>query len=171
MTLESFSCVFCQSKEFEHVYDWPKHSLQAIVVYVKYPFMFQNDYERLGHSVICSIDYYCCMSIKHSNDMNQKWASIIRYELDSIHNRWESQWMFCSYYHSYVYCSSHLVLAFGVLLKKNILKSILCSSLTTFVSSIRNIIMITLLIWTIALSNHCCCVYCQNYLFQPKFGS
>ncbi len=58
MTLESFSCVFCQSKEFDRVTDWLKHSLQAIVVYVKYLFMFQNDYKRLGHSVICSIDYW-----------------------------------------------------------------------------------------------------------------
>jgi hypothetical protein len=32
--------------------------LQAIVVYVKYLFMFQNDYKTLGHSVICSIDYW-----------------------------------------------------------------------------------------------------------------
>jgi hypothetical protein len=58
MTLESFSCVFCQSEEFDCVTDWLKHSLQAIVVYVKYLFMFQNDYKRLGHSVICSIDYW-----------------------------------------------------------------------------------------------------------------
>jgi hypothetical protein len=58
MTLESFSCVFCQSKEFDRVTDWLKHSLQTIVVYVKYLFMFQNDYKRLGHSVICSIDYW-----------------------------------------------------------------------------------------------------------------
>ena len=59
MTLESFSCVFCQSKEFDRVTDWLKHSLQAIVVYVKYLFMFQNDYKRLGHSIICSsIDYW-----------------------------------------------------------------------------------------------------------------
>jgi hypothetical protein len=56
MTLESFSCVFCQSTEFDRVTDWLKHSLQAIVVYVKYLFMFQNDYKRLDHSVICSID-------------------------------------------------------------------------------------------------------------------
>ena len=58
MTQESFSCVFCQSKEFDRVTDWLKHSLQAIVVYVKYLFMFPNDYKRLGHSVICSIDYW-----------------------------------------------------------------------------------------------------------------
>jgi hypothetical protein len=58
VTLESFSCVFCQSKEFDRVTDWLKHSLQVIVVYVKYLFMFQNDYKRLGHSVICSIDYW-----------------------------------------------------------------------------------------------------------------
>jgi hypothetical protein len=58
MTLESFSCVFCQSKEFDPVTVWLKHSLPAIVVYVKYLFMFQNDYKRLGHSVICSIDYW-----------------------------------------------------------------------------------------------------------------
>jgi hypothetical protein len=58
MTLESFSCVICQSKEFDRVTDWLKHSLQASVVYVKYLFMFQNDYKRLGHSVICSIDYW-----------------------------------------------------------------------------------------------------------------
>jgi hypothetical protein len=32
--------------------------LQAIVVYVKYLFMFQNDHKRLGHCVICSIDYW-----------------------------------------------------------------------------------------------------------------
>ena len=57
ITLESFSCVFWQSKEFDRVTDWLKHSLQAIVMYVKYLFMFQNDYKRLGHSVICSIDY------------------------------------------------------------------------------------------------------------------
>jgi hypothetical protein len=57
MTLESFSCVFCQSKEFDRETDWLKHSLQAIVVYVKYLLMFQNDYKRLGHRVICSIDY------------------------------------------------------------------------------------------------------------------
>ena len=56
MTLDFFSCVFCQSKEFDRVTDWLKHSLQAIVVYVKYLFMFQNDYKRLGHNVICSID-------------------------------------------------------------------------------------------------------------------
>jgi hypothetical protein len=31
VTLESFSCVFCQSKEFDRVTDWLKHSLQAIV--------------------------------------------------------------------------------------------------------------------------------------------
>jgi uncharacterized membrane protein SirB2 len=37
-------------KEFDRVTDWLKHSLQAIVVYVKYLFMFQNDYKRLGHS-------------------------------------------------------------------------------------------------------------------------
>jgi hypothetical protein len=43
MTLESFSCMLCQSKEFDRVTDWLKHSLQAIVVYVKYLFMFQND--------------------------------------------------------------------------------------------------------------------------------
>jgi hypothetical protein len=58
MTLESFSSVFCQSKEFDRVTDWLKYSLQAIVVYVKYLFMFQNDYKRLDHSVICSIDYW-----------------------------------------------------------------------------------------------------------------
>jgi hypothetical protein len=46
-----------KSKEFDRVTDWLKHSLQAIV-YVKYLFMFQNDYKRLGHSVICSIDYW-----------------------------------------------------------------------------------------------------------------
>jgi hypothetical protein len=40
-------------------------------------------------------------------------------------------------YLSYLYCSSKLVLAHAVLLKKNNLKSILCSSLSTFVSSIR----------------------------------
>jgi hypothetical protein len=57
MTLEYFSCVFCQSKEFDRETDWLKHSLQAIVVYVKYLLMFQNDYKRLGHRVICSIDY------------------------------------------------------------------------------------------------------------------
>jgi hypothetical protein len=45
-------------QEFDRVTDWLKHSLQAIVVYVKYLFMFQNDYKRLGHSVICSIDYW-----------------------------------------------------------------------------------------------------------------
>jgi hypothetical protein len=28
------------------------------VMYVKYFFMFQNDHKRLGHSVICSIDYW-----------------------------------------------------------------------------------------------------------------
>ena len=28
------------------------------MVYVNYLFMFQNDYKRLGHSVICSIDYW-----------------------------------------------------------------------------------------------------------------
>ena len=114
------------------------------------------------------------MSIEKSHDMryrDQKWASGTIYELDSIHNRWESQWMFCSYYLSYSYCSSKLVLAHAVLLKKNNLKSILCSSLSTFVSSIRTISMITLLIWTIDLSNHRWCVYCQNYVFQPKFGS
>jgi hypothetical protein len=98
-----------------------KHSLQTVVVNIKYLFMFQNDYKRLGHSVIRSID--CCMSIENSNDMSyrdQKWVSGIRYELDSIHNRWESEWMFCSYYLSYCYCSSKLVLAHAVLLKKNI---------------------------------------------------
>jgi hypothetical protein len=58
MTPEFFSCVFCQSREFDRVTDWLKHSLQAIVVYVKYLFMFQNDYKKLGHSVICSIDYW-----------------------------------------------------------------------------------------------------------------
>jgi hypothetical protein len=58
MMLESFSCMFCQSKEFDHVTNWLKHSLQAIVVYVKYLFMFQNDHKRLGHCVICSIDYW-----------------------------------------------------------------------------------------------------------------
>jgi hypothetical protein len=58
MMLESFSCVFCQSTEFDRVTDWLKHSLQAIVVYVKYLFMFQNDYKRLDHSVICSIGYW-----------------------------------------------------------------------------------------------------------------
>ena len=79
--------------------------------------------------------------------------------------------MLCSYYLSYLYCSRTLVLAQAVLLKKNNLKSILCSSLTTFVSSIRNIIMVTLLIWTIDLSNHCCCAYFQNYIFHPKCGS
>ena len=56
MTLESFSCMSCQLKEFDRVTDRLKHSLQAIVVYVKYLFMFQRDYKRLGHSVICSID-------------------------------------------------------------------------------------------------------------------
>ena len=122
-------------------------------------------------SVALTID--CCMSIENSNDMSyrdQKWISGIKYELDSIHNRWESQWMLGSYYLSYLYCFSTLVLAHAVLLKKNNLKSILSSSLSTFVSSIRNIGMITLLIWTIDLSNHRCCVYCQNYVFQPKFG-
>ena len=77
MTLESFSCVFCQSKEFDRVTDWLKHSLQAIVVYVKYLFMFQNDYKRLSHSVICiALTIDCCMSIENSNDMShrdQKW--------------------------------------------------------------------------------------------------
>ena len=58
MTLESFYCVLCQSKEFDRVTDWLEHSLQAIVVYVKYLFMFQNDYTSLGYSVICSIDYW-----------------------------------------------------------------------------------------------------------------
>ena len=58
MTLESFSCVLCKSKEFDRVTDWLKHSLQASVVYVKYLFMFQNDYKRLGHREICSIDYW-----------------------------------------------------------------------------------------------------------------
>jgi hypothetical protein len=46
-------------------------------------------------------------AMENSNDMSyrdQKWVSSIRYELDSIHNRWESQWMFCSYYLSYFYC-------------------------------------------------------------------
>ena len=66
MTLESFSCVFCLSKEFNRVTDWLKHSLQAIVVYIKYLFMFQNDYKRLGHSVICSIDYWL-LYIKYVN--------------------------------------------------------------------------------------------------------
>jgi hypothetical protein len=28
--LESFSCVFCQSKEFDRVTDWLKHSLQSM---------------------------------------------------------------------------------------------------------------------------------------------
>ena len=96
-------------------------STNSCGVYIKYLFMFQNDYKRLGHSVIRSID--CCMSIENSNDMSyrdQKWVSGIRYELDSIHNRWESQWMFCSHYLSYFYCSSKLVLAHAVLLKKNI---------------------------------------------------
>ena len=76
--------------------------------------------------------------------------------------------MFCSYYLLYFYCSSKLVLTHAVLLKKNNLKSILCSSLTFVISSIRNIIMITLLIWTINLSNNFCCDYCQNYVFHPK---
>jgi hypothetical protein len=58
MTLESFSCVFCQSKEFDRVTDWLKHSLQTIVVHVRCLFMFQNYHKRLGHSVICSIDYW-----------------------------------------------------------------------------------------------------------------
>ena len=58
MTLESFSCMFCNSKEFDRVTDWLKPSLQAIVVYVKYLFMFQNDYKWHDHSVICSIDYW-----------------------------------------------------------------------------------------------------------------
>jgi hypothetical protein len=70
MTLESFSWVSCQLKEFDRVTDRLKHSLQAIVVYVKYLFMFQHDYKRLGHSVICSID--CCMSIENSNDMSYR---------------------------------------------------------------------------------------------------
>jgi hypothetical protein len=76
MTLESFSCMFCQSKEFDRVTDWLKHSLQAIVVYmyVKYLFMFQNYYKRLGHSVICIIK------------IKMIWVIGIRYELDSIHN-------------------------------------------------------------------------------------
>jgi hypothetical protein len=34
--LESFPCVFCQSKEFDRVTDWLKHSLQAIVVSFEY---------------------------------------------------------------------------------------------------------------------------------------
>jgi hypothetical protein len=53
-----FLLLICQWKEFDRVTDWQKHSLQAIVVYVKYLFMFQNDYKRIGHSVICSIDYW-----------------------------------------------------------------------------------------------------------------
>ena len=125
----------------------------------------------LGTVKFVALTIHCCMSIENSNDMNyrdHKWASGIRYELDIIHYRWESQWMFCSYYHLYLYCSSKLVLAHAVLLKKNHLKSILCSSLTFVISSIRNIIMMTLLIWTINLSNHFCCVYCQNYVFHPK---
>ena len=39
MTLESFSCVFCQSKEFDRVTDWLKHSLQAIMVYMSSIFL------------------------------------------------------------------------------------------------------------------------------------
>jgi hypothetical protein len=58
LTLEPFSFVCCQSKEFDRVTDLLKHSLQTIVVYVKHLFIFQNDYKRLGHSVICSIDYW-----------------------------------------------------------------------------------------------------------------
>jgi hypothetical protein len=89
MTLESFSCVFCQSKEFDRVADWQKHSLQAIVVYVKYLFMFQNDYKRLGHSVICSIDYwllyvnrkfkwYEYFETRHpSDDSDQVWFQLV----------------------------------------------------------------------------------------------
>ena len=57
LTLASFSCVFCKSKEFDRVTDRLKHNLQSSMVYVKYLFIFQNDYERLGQSVICSIDY------------------------------------------------------------------------------------------------------------------
>jgi hypothetical protein len=76
MTLESFSCVFYQPKEFTRVTDWLKHSLQAIVVYVKYFSMFQNDHKRLDHSVICSIDYW----LLHVN-RKFKW-----YEVSGIRN-------------------------------------------------------------------------------------
>jgi hypothetical protein len=51
------------------------------------------------------------------------------------------------------------------------IRPIVCSSLTHFGSSIHYISMITLLTWTIDLSNLRCCVYCQNYVFQPKFAS
>jgi hypothetical protein len=49
-------------KYCKHTSHWDSHimntSLQVIVVYVKYLFMFQNDYKRHGRSVICSIDYW-----------------------------------------------------------------------------------------------------------------
>ena len=57
VTLESFSCVFCRSKDSDRVTDWLKHSMQSIVVYVKYHLMLQNDFKRLSNSVMCSIDY------------------------------------------------------------------------------------------------------------------
>ena len=81
--------MFCQSKEFDHVTGWLKHSLQAIVVYVKYFFMFQNNHKRLGHSVICSIDYwllYANRKLKWYEVSESELVCGIRYELDIIHN-------------------------------------------------------------------------------------
>ena len=73
----------CRSKEFNRVIDWLKHSLQAIVVYVKYFSMFENDHKRLGLSVICSIDYW----LWHTN-RKFKWYEVSGSEMGYRYYIW-----------------------------------------------------------------------------------
>jgi hypothetical protein len=94
----------CQSKECNRVTDWLKHSLQAIVVYVKYFSMFQNDHKRLGHSVICSIDYW----LLHVN-RKIKWYWFTTYIYFSKYLKCETQpsLLICFMTHFKLYHATH----------------------------------------------------------------
>ena len=57
MTLESISCLFCQSKEFDRVTDWLSTVYKHLWC-MSSIFLCSKMIIRLGHSVICSIDYW-----------------------------------------------------------------------------------------------------------------